>query len=294
MDGMIEWGYGVIESVQAFRHPLLDYLFLGFTFLGNEEFYLLLVPLLYWVVNKRLATRFAVLFLLSAYLNSLAKSFVDEPRPDPGRVAVLDDPDGGGLPSGHSQNAVVTWGFLAARSPAQWFRALMFVVVLAIGFSRIYLGVHFPHDVLGGWFLGAVLLAAFIALAPRVEAWLATLAYPARMAVAGAVTLLLVLLFHEGEALAAMSTLFGLSVGVPLERARIGFSASRGRLLQLLGKVVLGLLIALLIWRGLRPFLLPFGDPGTFVRYAILGFWVSAGAPWLFVRSGLAERERAP
>lgn len=291
MDALIEWGYGVIQLWQSFRHPLGDLLFKGLSFLGEEEAYLLLVPLFYWLLDKRLATHFSILFLLSVYFNFLFKSVAAQPRPSPTRVMVLDDLSSGGLPSGHAQNAMVSWGFLAHERMGRAFRALMVALIVGIGLSRIYLGVHFPHDVLAGWLLGALLLALSFFLTPRIGAWLTTQPLAMQMTVGTGATLLLMLLYHPPEVLSALATLLGLALGVPLERARVAFRVPWQQARQAVGRVVIGLLIALLIWRGLRPLLLPLAEVGTILRYTLLGLWVSVGAPWLFVRSGLAERE---
>ena len=56
-----------------------------------------------------------------------------------------------GLPSGHAQNAVVVWGMLALWIRKTWAWIAGVIIILLIGLSRIYLGVHFPTDVLGGW-----------------------------------------------------------------------------------------------------------------------------------------------
>lgn len=291
MDALIEWGYSVIQLWQSFRHPLGDLLFKGLSFLGEEEAYLLLVPLFYWLLDKRLATQFSILFLLSVYFNYLFKELAAQPRPSPERVVVLDDLSSGGLPSGHAQNAMVSWGFLAHENTHRAFRVAMVALIVGIGLSRIYLGVHFPHDVLAGWLLGALLLTLSFFLTPRLGAWMTVQPLAVQMAAGAGVTLLLMLLYHTPDVLGALATLLGLALGVPLERSRVAFRVPWQHARQAVGRAVIGLVIALLIWRGLRPLLLPLAEAGTILRYSLLGLWVSAGAPWLFVRSGLAERE---
>jgi membrane-associated phospholipid phosphatase len=63
-----------------------------------------------------------------------------------------------GVPSGHAQNAVVVWGTLADRIKHNTAWIIAIVVMLLIGISRLYLAVHFPHDVLIGWIFGAIVL----------------------------------------------------------------------------------------------------------------------------------------
>ena len=291
MDALIEWGYGVIAALQSARSPLLDAFFSSLSFMGDEEFYLLLIPLLYWLVDKRLATRFALAILLSAYLNMVLKSTIAQPRPSAERVAVLDDPAGGGMPSGHAQNGLAGWGLLAAEVPRRAFRAGVVVLLLAIGLSRLYLGVHFPHDLAAGWLAGAALLGAFLLVAPRASAWHAAQPLAVQSAVPALIVLVMALLSPIHEATTAAATLFGMGIGVPLERRLVRFRERGAGAARIAGRLLLGFLVALLIWRGLKPLLDPLDTLGTLVRYGLLGAWVSALGPWLFVRLGLAHRE---
>jgi membrane-associated phospholipid phosphatase len=290
---MAETGYAFILFLQQFRSGWLDALFHGASFLGEEQFYLVLVPLLYWHVDKRLATRFAVLFLVSVWLNTLLKSLVAQPRPSPERVAVLSDPGGGGVPSGHAQNAVVSWGLLALHWRQPVVAGALVLLILLIAVRRMYLGVHFPHDVAAGFAVGALLLAAFLALERPVAERLRALP-PARAALAGALAAASPLLFfREPLALSALATLTGVALTVPFERAHVAFDARASGAARTLLRFAVGMAGALLIWQGLRGPLLAAGEAGAFFRYALLGAWVAYGAPWLFVRLGLARVEPA-
>ena len=73
MDGLMEWGLRVIAWFQQFS-PALDWPFRAFTFMGEEEFFLLLLPLVYWCLDRRTGARLTVAFLLCAYTNAVAKA----------------------------------------------------------------------------------------------------------------------------------------------------------------------------------------------------------------------------
>src|SRR5687767_14410204 len=108
------------------------------SFLGSEQFYLLIMPALLWCVNARLGLRVGVLFLLSANLNGALKLFFHAPRPawiDTKIIAHAVEASFG-FPSGHAQNAVAVWGLLAVRAkkPLIWGAAL--VLAVFIGVSR--------------------------------------------------------------------------------------------------------------------------------------------------------------
>jgi membrane-associated phospholipid phosphatase len=148
--------------------------------LGQAEFYLVLIPWLYWCLNARLGQRVAAILLLSVSLNELLKIACHQPRPywiQPGLIAYAGEANFG-LPSGHAQHAVSIWGLLAAEQPLdgrrkRWFSLVCALLIALIGLSRVYLGVHFPTDVAMGWLLGGLLLWAFLRWEPTVRAWLA-------------------------------------------------------------------------------------------------------------------------
>jgi undecaprenyl-diphosphatase len=120
--------------------------------------------------NPRWPIFFAAVLITSPQLSSLSKQLVDRPRPtlSPLYEYVLVTP---AFPSGHSTNAAATYfalGLFLVTLTGKVVRVWMVVaiVVLAVGLSRIYLGVHWPTDVLGGWLLGAASVGA-CALAVR-------------------------------------------------------------------------------------------------------------------------------
>jgi membrane-associated phospholipid phosphatase len=296
LDRLLEPGYAAIAAFQSLRSEGLDALAYLASFVGDEPFYLLLLPALYWGLNRTLALRLTVLFLVSAWLNEGLKALLDQPRPSPERVAILEPRSTGGVPSGHAQGSVVVWGYLVARWPLasstrRWpLLAVAAVVILLIGLSRLYLGTHFPHDVLGGWLVGGLLLLAVLGTGPRVEDRVRRVRPGTWAALALAGPLLLLLLVPVEEATAPAAALMGVGLGAVWERGRIRFS-TEGTAWSRAGRLALGLLVALGIWAGLRGMLAPLGEPGRALRYALLGLWVTGGGPWLFVRLGLAGRE---
>jgi len=289
MEFLFEWGYLFIQGLQAYRNPFFDLLFQLLTFTGNVEFYLILLPTCYWMINKRLGTHFAVLFFASTYINLYLKVVVNQPRPSASRVTVLGgQPLGGGLPSGHAQNAMVLWGFLGKTFQKGWFQLIMGLLIVGVGMSRLYLGVHFPHDVLAGWAIGLIVLFLYFKLAPSIETWLSQQTLPVQMIVPTVLSVLLILLFNDEDIVDLVAAFCGLGLGVPLELAKVQYEEHSGSWAQRLARYLLGLVVLILIWRGLKPFL-PDDTLGNFIRYALIGFWIAFGAPWAFVKSRLAE-----
>lgn len=314
------------------RFGWLDGIMLAVTRLGDVEFYLAFFPLVYWSLDRRLGLRLGVALLLSAGINAIGKLATLSPRPlflDPALARVTEPSFG--IPSGHAQNAVAVWGLLAAelggrdapprRRRAVWAAATLLIAL--IGWSRVHLGAHFLIDVLSGWALGALIVVAYLRLEGPVRRWLiarsareqvlAALAASLALVAAGALLAAgrLGFAFPEawvgaGDAAEAVSVadvvraagaLFGAGVGVVGLRARGGFD-SEGPPAKRLLRYLVGIVGVGLLWVGLGA-LLPSGtDPLSMVirylRYALVGTWITGVAPLLFLRLGIAVPEAAP
>lgn len=134
------------------------------------------VVALWWRGARSLAVWVAAASVLSSLLQQGIKAAVDRERPqwpDP-----VDSAHYAAFPSGHAMTATVSCGLLLwllhrhGAGPRMWRTALAaaWVSVLGVGITRLYLGVHWPSDVLGGWLLGAALVAFTVAGFERYEA----------------------------------------------------------------------------------------------------------------------------
>jgi len=295
MDAILDRGLRVILTLQRLS-PALDLPFTLFTLLGDVGFFLLFLPFVYWCLDRRLGSRLTVLVLLSAYLNVVAKAFAGQPRPfdlAPG-IALIGGATGGGLPSGHTQNSVVLWGYLGLQVRRRWVWIVVALMLILIPLSRVYLGVHFPTDLLGGYLIGGLFLLLAQLLVPRLQPWLGGMALTWQLALAVAFPLLLALVFPTEEGIAAGATLMGMSVGFALEPKWVGFRPSTVWRDRALG-YLLGVVVLAAIWLGLRvAFALIGATPLLrFVRYALTGLWGALGAPWFLARLHLV-RHGAP
>lgn len=153
-------GYAAFHWVATWAHPSLDVFFRIVTDLGSHATYFVVCAPLFWVVDRRRASVLFLLVLFSAYINTFAKLGFNTPRPDPTLARVMDlrpfQSNSPSFPSGHTQGAIVFWSFVALWARRRWVSVLAAVMMILVGFSRIYLGAHFPIDVLGG-----VVLALF-------------------------------------------------------------------------------------------------------------------------------------
>ena len=150
-----------MDWVSGVRSDTLTPVFQLFTWLGYTMFFLIALPLGYWVWDKNRFTRLAILIFISALLNSFLKDLWQDPRPD--RSLWLDQGPGEsfGMPSGHAQIGIVMWFWLAYEMRNAWAYAAAAVIAAGIAFSRLYLGVHDVEDVLVGVLLGVSSLGLY-------------------------------------------------------------------------------------------------------------------------------------
>jgi membrane-associated phospholipid phosphatase len=174
MQVFIDSGIAFIIALQAVVGNWLIAPMRFFSYLGNEEFFLLVLPLIYWSVDSALGLRVGFILVTGNLFNYVGKLIFAGPRPywvsSHVRALWLTETSFG-IPSGHAQNAASVWGMIAAYSKQTWIWVVSLTVIFLIGFSRMVLGVHFPHDVIFGWLLGALILWAFMRFWEPVGAW---------------------------------------------------------------------------------------------------------------------------
>ena len=288
-DVLLNWGTGIILWLQSFSSGPLDAFFKAVTFLGEEQFYLVLLPLIFWCLDKGAGARLAFLFLFSAYVNSGLKEIFHAPRPfqfDP-RVREIGKSTGYGFPSGHTQGTGGVWGYLATRWRKGWAWALGIVLPLLVALSRLYLGVHFPHDVVGGLLAAVLLILIYNWLLPAAEVRMGDLPLGAKLALATLIPLILLFLHPTEDTTTTLGALLGMGVGFTLEGEFVGFSVD-GPWWKRVLRFLLGLAVTFALYLGLKG-IFPPGLPFRLLRYGLIGLWAGFFAPWLFVKTALAQ-----
>lgn len=325
MESTLIPGIPVILWLQSLGDWLLG-LMNFFSALGMENFYLLIAPAVFWCLDPGFGVRLGIGLMISSSTNAILKLAFHGPRPywvDP-QVQPLAAETSFGAPSGHAQNAVMVWGLGAHRLKKGWGWTLAVFLILMIGVSRMYLGVHFPTDVFLGWLAGGISLWLVLRLEKPLMAWFLKQRMAAQILFIFAVSIGLILgaalvrlplldwtipsgwveLANRIEdanpinplslsgAITPSAALFGLATGAVLLR-RWGWLDAAGPLWQRLLRFAVGAAGVILIWSGLD-MVFPSGDSLVayvfrFLRYALVGLWISYLAPLVFYRLKLAH-----
>lgn len=150
--------------LEQIRMPWLDNIMLAVTRLGEETVFLVVALIMFWCVEKRRGYYLMAVGFLGTLANQFMKLFFRIPRP-----WVLDEnftileqareaASGYSFPSGHTQSAVGTFGVIAATTKRRWVRVLAVLAAILVPFSRMYIGVHTPLDVIVAAVIAVVLI----------------------------------------------------------------------------------------------------------------------------------------
>lgn len=289
-------GIELIQFLQSFSTPALDRIWVFITDIHHENWYILMLPLLLWFYDKRFARYMISVFIISVWSNSLLKDLFGTARPSPDQVRWIVEESSKAFPSGHSQGPMMVWGALALEFGTRWFTVIAAALVFLIGFSRLYLGVHWPIDILGGWAIGALLLWGF----ERTRSfWTGEqMAFARRLLWATVIPLATLVIasvaLHDAPAFNTpkdeagyvwilTGAFLGFWIGSILEERYVGFEPRQGGLLQQILKGIIGVVLVLGIKEGAK-LVLPAIAAGDLVRYFLVALAATLVAPWLFRR----------
>jgi hypothetical protein len=257
----------------------------------------------------------------------MAKLISHSPRPFwvDTRIHPFASGGGFGLPSGHSQSAASIWGLLAVNAKQVWVKITMLVIIFMIGLSRLFLGVHYPRDVLTGWTLGLLLLFVFVKSEKLITNWMAKRKFYNRILIYFLLSVLLFTIpyaistanaawdmpdiwienasrglddspldpFNPEWGFTVAGTCFGLLAGYDILKKKIPSYSAKGSLNHRLLRYPVGVMGILLFWYGLG-FVFPDSADAIsyslrYFRYALVGIWVSYLAPLTFIKLGLVK-----
>ncbi len=294
-----DWGIQVISSVQAVKNSALTLIMLFISFLSDPLAYLCALPIIFWCVDTKKGFSVAIIVLFSASINTSLKDLLQVPRPYEVKPAIgLDTVDGFSTPSGHSQNSATFWPYVTSLfvNKQKAIKVLLsFLPPFLIGFSRIYLGVHYPTDVLLGWALGLVIFCGAVLFLPKISFCLGRLPKSIKILIAGLFGILLTKINPLDTSMPA--AFFGLGIGYVYLCESGGYDAKNGTVKEKVLRIILGLFVLGLLYVGLKVVFPGEGDQNyqlfRFIRYGALGFFGSFILPKIFISMKIASKIKA-
>ena len=297
--GTSGFGFWILSNLSAFGEQTLLVAIMGF---------------LYWGLNKEFGKYVGVNVLMVNVWNPMIKNIVLRLRPyfvpgynvkllrlidesaDPMDVAA----QGYSFPSGHSSNAVAAYGSLAAHEKKRKvFWILAIVLPLLVGFSRVFVGAHFPTDVLCGWLLGIIIVTLIPLLKEKIKNRWLFYAILLLSSVPG------FFFCKSNDYFSSFGMLLGFILAEPFEEKFVKFENTNNLLRCILRTIGGGLLYFGLNTVLKMPFPKALLDSGTFLsqmirmlRYAVVIFVVIGVYPMLFKLTGRLwnrkKKEEAP
>jgi len=285
---------GVFEFLRSIATPGLDRVMKVITDLGATEFYMVVIPILYWCISKSLGFSLAIALSVSNYINVGIKFIFCRLRP---YVVFphLDAPEylkltgtGYSFPSGHGQVSSTFWTYLARSAREKWIAVTGIIVVVFVAFTRVYATVHYPTDVLVGAVLGLAIAYLYAEIENRVRASLpegkkrVSFLLAVSVVVPGLAFALSALFnpYFTEEVAQVLGFIAGAGVGYTLESEYVKYDV-RATLPTQIIKIVLGLAGVIGIRYGLKAVF-----PGTafwnMLRYAAVAVWATLVAPFVF------------
>ena len=289
-----------LRLLESIRIPALNVFFSGITYCGDEIAFMVAAFALFWCVNKRTGYYAFLVGLFGTVGNQWLKIACRIPRPwvlDPDFTIVESAraaATGYSFPSGHTQNAVGTFGAMALRTERKWVRGVCIALIVLVPFSRMFLGVHTPLDVGVAFLMAAALLALFYPVFRSEQSmakgmpWLLGAAVLLAAAFTGYISGL------RADAYKLLGAVIALLPAYFLEKRYVKFETGAVWYAQI-AKLVLGLGLAMAVKSVLKAplnALLP-GGAGDAIRYFVLVLFAGCIWPLTFRWFGKWGKQRA-
>jgi len=244
--------------------PWAGELFSFISHLGSELIFISLIMIGYWGFNKKESIIAGLILLFAAVSNYWLKGAIANPRPDSSYWYPGTETPNYSTPSGHSQFSASFYGWISIKVKTWWMMLASSILIILVGISRVYLGVHYLGDVLLGWGLGIVTVIVFYKYYDSIVAFVSR--YNSDYLYIGVAFIGLIMI-----ALAAFviplppndnfgsygGLMIGLSIGLMLEGKYVNFSVEPvdGKKWKIVLRVIIGMILVIGLLLGLSSIL---------------------------------------
>jgi len=246
---------------QALRDALpgTAYFFRFVTEFGGTLTYLAIFFAIFWGIDKNLGKSLLSIYVFGSTINYYAKAAINFPRP-PESGWLLIDASHMSTPSGHAMSSSIFWGYLAQKSKRVVTWVISIVIIVLVGLSRIYLGVHWLGDILTGWLFGIIVLLFVWMVEEPLRHFLSKvnpIYIYIGIAILGGVMMGLTQWLYPYADLNDFGSdggkIMGLGLGLALEQAFVKFEITpvEGKRWKLILRVMIGMLIFAIVFLGL-------------------------------------------
>ena len=274
----MNWEIEILQILQGIRSQGLTAMMEAISFMAESIFLVTIIATLYWCIDKKKTSRMAWILLFSGLTNGIIKNIIKAPRPfEKGIVSPLriETATSYSFPSGHTQSATTFWLGSAWILNNKSIAIIGMMMILLTGISRLYLGVHWPIDIIGGIITGILSIIIADLLYDEEKGFT-----PFHVIGVGVVCFIFLFMPIDGDLASGLGALWGFVVGSYIEQKHIQFSVAGDWKLQV-KKLLIGFLGTAILYIGFDKIFLEY-TAVNLIQYACILLWIVAGAPYLF------------
>jgi len=235
--------------------------------------------IIFWCVNKKFGYKLGFAILTSTIVNTVLKNIVNATRPigvTGIRSLRLQTATGQSFPSGHTQGSATFWVSWIVQVRKKWIFIVGILAIFLVGYSRMYLGVHYPIDVIGGIVVGII----WVFISNYIFDYAEKTGKKSILLIMVIPMLIGMIFFKEKTYYTISGIVLGFYIGYIIESKYIRYDVRNTRLNQIF-KLVIGLTIFILL-KSVLKLILPISTLADFFRYFVIGLWITVGAPYIF------------